>query len=552
MVHVMTLLSNQAANARYGAALFNVQAAGLTLTGTGGDDQLRGTALDDTILGGDGNDSLDGDAGNDILDGGAGNDNLDGGAGDDTLDGGAGDDTLTGGRGTDILRGGDGNDWLVTMDLAGQTDTVLDGGPGNDGFDVGMSVKSVLGGSGDDSISAQYTGSSNGVTPLSIDMGDGNDKFIIEDYRVSRPITISGGAGTDAYHFSVQPLFPAMTILDFEAGPGGDMLDLSMFFDEARGNPFGTAGLLRLVQEGNRVLLQVDRDGVAGSEAFATMIALENVSASALSAANFAEGWRHDGSSLGLTLTGGADTQKLQGGRLDDTLLGGANGEVINGGAGRDVLDGGAGDDQISAGIGSDMLKGGAGNDLLDGEGGLDTAVYAGARAAYELIKENNFGVWSVSDQSGGGDGADQIRGVERLLFADSSLALDLFGVAGQAYRIYRAAFDRTPDEVGLGYWIAALDRGSALHAVAGGFVASAEFRDLYGAAPSNADIVGRLYRNILDREPEQAGFAFWVGMLDTGRDDLAGVLASFSESAENVNAVTPLIAQGIAYQPWG
>jgi hypothetical protein len=40
--------------------------------------------------------------------------------------------------------------------------------------------------------------------------------------------------------------------------------------------------------------------------------------------------------------------------------------------------------------------------------------------------------------------------------------------------------------------------------------------------------------------------------VLDTGRDDLAGVLASFSESAENVNAVTPLIAQGIAYQPWG
>lgn len=515
MAYAMTLLPNRVADTRYSATPSNVQVTGLTITGTDGDDHLTGTALNDTIFGG------------------------------------AGNDTLSGGGGADLLQGGDGDDWLSTADVAGQTDTVLDGGPGNDGFEVGMSVKSVLGGSGDDRISARYTFA--GVAPLWIDMGDGNDAFIIEDYRVSRPITISGGAGADAYHFSSQPLSPAMTILDFEAGPGGDILDLSILFDDAGGNPFGTAGLLRLVQDGNRALLQVDSDGVAGVGAFTTMITLENVSAPALSAANFAEGWRQDGSSHGLTLTGGADTQKLQGGRLDDILRGGANGEVINGGAGRDVLDGGAGDDQISAGIGSDALKGGAGNDLLDGEGGIDTAIYTGERAAYEVIRENNFGVWSVADQSGAAaDGTDQIRGVERLLFADSALALDLSGVAGQAYRIYRAAFDRTPDEAGLGYWIAALDRGSALHAVAGDFVESAEFRDLYGTAPSNADIIGRLYRNILDREPEQAGLAFWIAVLDAGRDDLAGVLASFSESAENVNAVTPLIAQGIAYQPWG
>ena len=40
---------------------------------------------------------------------------------------------------------------------------------------------------------------------------------------------------------------------------------------------------------------------------------------------------------------------------------------------------------------------------------------------------------------------------------------------------------------------------------IAGGFVRSQEFIDLYGAAPTNADLVTKLYRNILDRDPEQA-----------------------------------------------
>ena len=50
---------------------------------------------------------------------------------------------------------------------------------------------------------------------------------------------------------------------------------------------------------------------------------------------------------------------------------------------------------------------------------------------------------------------------------------------------------------------------------------------------------------------PDGSGFAFWVDVLDSGRDNVAGVLASFSESGENVAAVADLIDLGIAYQPW-
>ena len=55
-------------------------------------------------------------------------------------------------------------------------------------------------------------------------------------------------------------------------------------------------------------------------------------------------------------------------------------------------------------------------------------------------------------------DGEDTLVSVERLVFSDVTVALDLDGVGGQAYRIYKAAFDREPDSGGLGYWIAQME----------------------------------------------------------------------------------------------
>ncbi|MCG6560775.1 Ig-like domain-containing protein, partial [Ruegeria sp. 1NDH52C] len=61
--------------------------AGMSLTGTSGDDTLVGGVGPDTLLGLDGNDILQGGPGSDVLDGGDGNDSVDGGAGDDVLTG---------------------------------------------------------------------------------------------------------------------------------------------------------------------------------------------------------------------------------------------------------------------------------------------------------------------------------------------------------------------------------------------------------------------------------------------------------------------------------
>jgi hypothetical protein len=215
-----------------------------------------------------------------------------------------------------------------------------------------------------------------------------------------------------------------------------------------------------------------------------------------------------------------------------------------------DKLTGTAGDDKLDGGAGNDVLHGGAGADLLIGGSGRDTATYDGKRTDYKI--SHDAAGWHVADQRSSGDGNDTLQDVERLTFADGAVALDLDGVAAQAYRIYRAAFDRTPDQVGLGYWIDRLDHEASLLGVADGFAHSQEFADLYGSAPSNADVVLRLYHNILHREPDPEGYAYWLGILDNKQAPLHYVLAFFSESAENQEAVAAVVGNGIVYTPYG
>jgi hypothetical protein len=169
--------------------------------------------------------------------------------------------------------------------------------------------------------------------------------------------------------------------------------------------------------------------------------------------------------------------------------------------------------------------------------------VYGGAKSSYTVT---NGATVQVAD----GSGADTLVSIERVLFADGALAFDTTGIAGQAYKLYRAAFNRTPDSAGLGYWLGQMDKGVALRDVAHSFIASKEFIGLYGANPTDAAFVDLLYQNVLHRAPDAAGAAYWVGVLGQGqpRED---TLAFFSEGKENTDAVATLIAQGIGYTPY-
>jgi hypothetical protein len=220
--------------------------------------------------------------------------------------------------------------------------------------------------------------------------------------------------------------------------------------------------------------------------------------------------------------------------------------QVVYGSAGADSTDTGQGQ-FLYMGAGNDTVKYFGGGALVDGGEGLDTFV---ARGAMNVTRNADGSLW-VGTFSGY---ATALVNVERVAMGtgeagDEALAFDANGAAGQAYRLYAAAFDRVPDEYGLGFWISRLDLGVSLDTVANAFVASGEFKSLYGAAPSNADLVASFYANVLHRTPDATGQAFWTGLLDRHVLSVADVLVQFSESPENVAALTGVMQNGIHYQ---
>ncbi len=110
-------------------------------------------------------------------------------------------------------------------------------------------------------------------------------------------------------------------------------------------------------------------------------------------------------------------------------------------------------------------------------------------------------------------------------------------GNAGQVYRLYQAAFNRVPDQAGLGDWIDGMDRGMGLSQVATGFINSAEFKALYGNNPTNSEFVTLLYDNVLHRAPDVVGYDYWMNALSSGMTR-EGALIGFSESTENKMAL--------------
>lgn len=72
----------------------------------------------------------------------------------------------------------------------------------------------------------------------------------------------------------------------------------------------------------------------------------------------------------------------------------------------------------------------------------------------------------------------------------------------------------------------------------------------MYGANSTDTNFVTLLYNHVLHRDPDAEGNAYWLNALHNGMTRGA-VLASFSESPENIAQTAPLIANGIQYQEW-
>jgi Ca2+-binding RTX toxin-like protein len=206
------------------------------------------------------------------------------------------------------------------------------------------------------------------------------------------------------------------------------------------------------------------------------------------------------------------------------------------------TLIGNSANNSLEGTFNNDIIDGGAGDDTIDGGTGFDTASYSANRANFTVT---NSGASFIVADSIGANGTDTLTNIERLAFSDGTLGLDISGTSGQMYRLYKAAFNRVPDAVGIGWNIDLVDGGMPLAQMSAAFVASAEFSSTYGAL-TNAQFLDRLYLNVLGRPADAAGSAWNLNLLDSNQVDRPGMLAAYSESAENQATVIGQIQNGI------
>lgn len=407
-------------------------AAADVISGNGSDNVIEGAGGADTLRGRDGNDVLSAERDSRLF-GDAGDDALTALGPSNELDGGAGNDVLTG---DGVLLGGDGNDVLLSRwgSLAfgrdpGPDPTFdrLEGGAGDDRI-VSYGGASISGGDGADLIELTRFSRLNGRNvyigsgdsgPATVDAGAGDDRVEAQGQGSAVVLTLGPGRDTLAptLSWSFFELYPTgnLTVTDFQAGAGGDQVDLAGLLRAFAGlwnpedNPF-SVGVLRIIQVGADAVLQLDWD--RGGDDYVTVLRLQNVDVRNLVADNFGgyrpplipatddpvvgtaepdrlTGGRGDDRLFGLggadTLTGGQGDDNLSGGDGDDRLQGYGlelmvrreDNDRLDGGAGNDQLDGSEGDDVLQGGAGDDTLIGGVGANALDGGDGVDTADYS-------------------------------------------------------------------------------------------------------------------------------------------------------------------------------
>ena len=221
---------------------------------------------------------------------------------------------------------------------------------------------------------------------------------------------------------------------------------------------------------------------------------------------------------------------------------------LIEGSQGNDVLAGRSFGDAYAGYAGNDRITGGVSDDLIDGGADIDTAAFSGPRSAYTLAT-TPYG-WSVRSSA---EGRDNLVAIERLSFADRSVALDLDGHAGAVAQIIRAIFGPSflanRDFVGIGLQL--FDGGTDYSEVVRLAVGTDLFAQLAGGR-SNEAFVDHVYRNVVGVLPTAGERSEYTGLIGSGaftQASLAELACLVSVNTASVELVG-LAAIGIEFNP--
>ena len=112
---------------------------------------------------------------------------------------------------------------------------------------------------------------------------------------------------------------------------------------------------------------------------------------------------------------------------------------------------------------------------------------------------------------------------------------------------IYIAFYGRPADPAGQTFWAEQLENADGdVSAIINPFATSAEYQDRFGDL-SNTELVNNLYLQSFGREAEDAGLAYWVGQIEAGNINLAGVALEILNGAQGDDLETIVNKQAVA-----
>ncbi|EEF26996.1 conserved hypothetical protein [Ricinus communis] len=198
---------------------------------------------------------------------------------------------------------------------------------------------------------------------------------------------------------------------------------------------------------------------------------------------------------------------------------------------------GGSGNDTLIGNAVANHLQGNGGANTLDGGAGIDTAVYTGNFSSYALATNGNGYIVTLQNNP---SQTDTLTNIERLSFADASMALNVGSLAEDplqaqytalAEKFYVAYFGRPADANGLANMVSQFNSGSVPYTTSdfvGAYASNATVKSLidsFGNSAesaalyhgTNRDFVTSIYSHLLGRAPDQEGLDYWTSALDSG-----------------------------------
>jgi Ca2+-binding RTX toxin-like protein len=410
-----------------------------TLWGGAGNDRLDGGDEADQVYGGDGDDIitdtgtpvggadfLRGEEGNDVISSGMGNDIVFGGGGKDFVMTGNDATEVFGGRGDDFILGGNGSDFL----LGNEGDDWIEGGEGFDGlagenselfFNSPIIGHDVLNGQGNDTDYDGESGDDIMFQGPGIQRSNGMFGF---DWGIHKDDPFAANSDLGIPFFPAQQQFTLRDRFDSVEGLSGWNLNDTLTGAAALRGGAGGAG----AGPGNPPdESDLKSQNISLIDGFAELLGLTTAEVNAMAF-----------NTSVIDITQGAEV-----------IIGGGGSDTIRGNLGDDYIDGDAwlnvrirvtnnvSDANTAANewftvdtmkdLQARMLSGEINpgqlhivREILNGNkpGDIDTAVFSGNFANYDVIENFDKGTFTVADNVGT-DGIDTLRNIEKLQFAD-------------------------------------------------------------------------------------------------------------------------------------